>query len=301
MRFSGHETFSIREGWLHKGLSMLRDEPDKLFDEHAADYLGVGTNMAKSIRHWLQATGMADRDPNNRGKLIITSFGECIARNDIFFVEPGTWWFLHINLINEPIYADTWGWFFNRFNFERFEKATVVENLLQYVRLADSRVPSIKTLERDVTCLLASYARQVPSDHKDPEEARDCPFRELGLMTYYKTSGYYQIHRRYKNLDPNVFAYALSKAFKDDQAGTGAIDISIYDAVRKTGGPGRAFALDSESLFEVALKSEERCDDRSVSIVGHAGSQMIRVAEKQPAEWAEQYYIAINREVYNAV
>lgn len=79
MRFSGHETFSIREGWLHKGLSMLRDEPDKLFDEHAADYLGVGTNMAKSIRHWLQATGMADRDPNNRGKLIITSFGECLS------------------------------------------------------------------------------------------------------------------------------------------------------------------------------------------------------------------------------
>jgi hypothetical protein len=53
MRFGGHETFAIREGWLHKGLRLLADEPHLLADDHAADWLGVGRNMAKSIRHWL--------------------------------------------------------------------------------------------------------------------------------------------------------------------------------------------------------------------------------------------------------
>ena len=26
MRFGGHETFAIREGWLHKGLALLKDQ-----------------------------------------------------------------------------------------------------------------------------------------------------------------------------------------------------------------------------------------------------------------------------------
>lgn len=57
MKFGGHETFPVREGWLHKGLKLVVEEPEKLVDEHVADWLGVGRNMAKSIRYWLQATG----------------------------------------------------------------------------------------------------------------------------------------------------------------------------------------------------------------------------------------------------
>ena len=55
MRFGGHETFPVREGWLHKGLKLVVEEPGKLTGEHVADWLGVGRNMAKSIRYWLQA------------------------------------------------------------------------------------------------------------------------------------------------------------------------------------------------------------------------------------------------------
>lgn len=39
MRFGGHETFPVREGWLHKGLKLVVEEPDKLGDEHVADWL----------------------------------------------------------------------------------------------------------------------------------------------------------------------------------------------------------------------------------------------------------------------
>ena len=60
MGFGGHETFSIREGWLHRGLQLLKEDPERLLDEYAADWLGVGRNMAKSIRYWLAATGIAD-------------------------------------------------------------------------------------------------------------------------------------------------------------------------------------------------------------------------------------------------
>ena len=45
MRFGGHETFPVRDGWLHKGLKLVAEEPDKLRDEHVADWLGVGRNV----------------------------------------------------------------------------------------------------------------------------------------------------------------------------------------------------------------------------------------------------------------
>ena len=61
MKFGGHETFPVREGWLHKGLKLVVEDPEKLIDEHVADWLGVGRNMAKSIRYWLQATGLCEQ------------------------------------------------------------------------------------------------------------------------------------------------------------------------------------------------------------------------------------------------
>ncbi len=56
MRFGGHETFPIREGWLNKGLRLLVEDPIKMTDEYYADWLGVGRNMGKAIK---------DADPNH--------------------------------------------------------------------------------------------------------------------------------------------------------------------------------------------------------------------------------------------
>ena len=49
MRFGGHETFPIREGWLNKGLRLLVEDPIKMTDEYYADWLGVGRKDRKSV------------------------------------------------------------------------------------------------------------------------------------------------------------------------------------------------------------------------------------------------------------
>ncbi len=285
MRFSGHETFSIREGWLYKGLHMLIDEPDKLHDPRAADYLGVGSNMAKSIRHWLQATELAQPHPEQRGRLEPTDFARVVFEHDPYFIETATWWLLHINLISTPIYADTWYWFFNSFNLERFDRSVVVENLRQYIQLGNKRAVSVNTLERDVACLLSSYSRSIPADHGDPEEARDCPFRDLGLLSHYRSSGYYQMHHRPKPIPPCVFGYCLSKAYED--AGKG--DIAVQRLIRDPGGPGRAFVLTSESLYETLVHVMNSYDD--IRIHGHAGQRAVSVPGREPVEWAKEMYV----------
>lgn len=291
MRFSGHETFPIREGWLHKGLSLLLDDPEMLASKHVADHLGVGKNMGRSIKYWLQATRLAEPDPEQRGHLCITEFGRCVADHDIYFTQPGTWWFLHINLVSEPAYADTWLWFFNTFSMERFERATVVENFRRYLQAQSRKLPSHTTLDRDVACLLASYARSVPEDHLDPEESRDCPFQELGLMSHFRASGYYQVHQGPKQILPQVLGYCLAAAFPDAQEGRSPKDIGVSQAARTIGGPGRAFELGPEGVFELAMKSEAQ-GSAGIQVAGHAGERVIRIVPNSPIQWAESYYAA---------
>ncbi len=288
MRFSGHETFPIRDGWLHKGLALLLESPVKLASKDAPDLLGVGKNMARSIRHWLHATRLAERDPEHRGVSCPTAFGRLVAESDPYFVSQGTWWMLHINLVSEPFYAGTWGWFFNYYGLERFDKATAVENLRRYVRAQTQKVPSPTTLDRDVTCLLSSYAKPVPPQNADPEESRDCPFLEFGLLSHYSASGYYQAHRSPVGVSPQVLGYCLAIAFADSMAAAKMADIKVTDAAQAVGGPGRAFGVGPEGLYEIVLQCEANSD--CIGVVGHAGSRAIRIPSASPTEWASMYY-----------
>ena len=304
MRFGGHETFSIREGWLHKGLRMLIKEPEHLGHEYVADYLGVGRNMAKSIRHWLIATALAKRCAGSasgkRTLLLPSELGKVVSRCDPYFLEIGTWWALHVNLVNTPEHATSWSWFFNSFNLERFERTIAVENLRRYVQLSRKPMPSIRTLERDVSCMLSSYARTIPQDNTDPEEQRDCPFRELGLMSYFKSSGYYQLHQGIKAVPPELFGYAMSVAFPDAKEGKGGTDITIHDVGRQPGGPGRSFALTGEALFELARRAEGEIGNRDIQIAGLAGTRVVRIRKKPPLQWLEDYYSTARQEAQDA-
>lgn len=251
MRFGGHETFPVREGWLSRGLKLLNESPEKLSDEFAEDYLGVGRNMAKSIRHWLVATGLAEKQGGGRGKSAVfglTSFGSIVLENDPHLLDQTTWWMLHINLVNTPEHAASWHWFFNHWNHRRFEKAVCVENLRRYLKLTSKRQPNVRTLERDIGCLLATYSRKVPQEKVDPEDASECPFQELGLMHHFRGSGYYSMIGAQEGIPPMVFGYCFARALmgKDWEI----TEFSLTELERMSGGPGRCFGLDAESLFD---------------------------------------------------
>ena len=84
MRFGGHQTFAIRDGWLYKGLQLTKKRPELFSDPDLADWLGVGKNMAKAIRHWLLATGLAEPAIDAEGKKILqpTTLGNLIWDKD---------------------------------------------------------------------------------------------------------------------------------------------------------------------------------------------------------------------------
>ena len=289
MKFSGHETFAIREGWLHKGLKLLIEEPELLYHEYVADFLGVGKNMSRSIRHWLEVTGLAQRE-GRQAPLQETELGKLVYERDPYFVDIGTWWALHVNLVNAGDQVFTWSWFFNDFSLSRFERSMCKDRLLRYVEHLRSRPPSENTIERDVACLLQSYARVIPAEDKDPEDALECPFVELGLLSNFRTSGYYQVHQGEKEIPIHLLGYALSRAFEEARTGQDTFDISVREAVTRPGGPGRAFVLTSESLLSLALHAEETDPNKHIQVDGLAGDRRIRIRRMEPVDWLRNHY-----------
>lgn len=293
MKFSGHETFPVREGWLHKGMKLLTESPEKFQDLEVADNLGVGRNMAKSIRHWLLVTGLAEVPAGGtRGKntaLKRSSLGQLVWEYDQYFMEEGTWWILHANLVNNLNGATTWAWFFNNFHHERFDRAVCLESLRRFIESAQKRVPSASTLNRDLGCMLLSYARAIPATSEDPEDGADCPFRELGLLSYYRTSGHFYFHSGMKRIPENIFGYVMSIAYPELMQSGKKTDVKLLDVARKAGGPGRVFGLNGETLFET-VSLIESISDHSIQIAGMAGDRTIRLPCMSPTEWVEHAY-----------
>lgn len=288
MRFGGHQTFSIREGWLFKGMRVLREDPTLFGTDHLQDHLGVGKNMAKAIEHWLLATGLARQvgKDGRRRLLEPTELGDFIWRYDRHMLDPTTWWLIHLELSQNGRHALTWNWFFNRFTAARFERATVVESLRRYLQVAGVRMPSIRTLERDVACMLRSYAEALPREIGDPEDLLECPLTRLGLMSMSRHSGYFRMNRDAKDIPFPVFAFATARAFSlsdDDRV----LDISLTELAHREGGPGRVFSLSAEATFDLIARYEAEGESR-LSLSSQAGERIIRIETQPLDDWAEE-------------
>ena len=58
-KFSGHESFHCRSFWLKKGYEFVQN--GNSFSEEAGIELGVGKNMVDSLRYWLRAFGIINK------------------------------------------------------------------------------------------------------------------------------------------------------------------------------------------------------------------------------------------------
>jgi uncharacterized protein DUF4007 len=300
MRFGGHETFAIREGWLHKGLMLLSKHPERVDDEYVADWLGVGRNMAKSIKHWLLATGLAKRPllPNSRkrGPMELTRLGQVVLECDPYFLEKGTWFALHVNLVNNDEYAATWNWFFNHFLNVRFERATCNESLRRYLAARQKRLPSPKTLQRDLACLLASYAKDVPPTMSDPEDASDSPFRDLGLLLHFRDSGSFgRESLGPSEVPPELVPYALLMADSGPSDADAIAEVAVREACLMPGGPGRSFNMELEAFYELCVQAEMELGAKQFKLVSLAGERVIRFAATAPEDWLRAYYNRLER------
>ena len=117
-RFSGHETFPCRYAWLPKAFRVLIGGNTRALaeEEEAMVALGVGKNMVRALKFWMQVFGIAEPAPD--GGYLITDFGRSLLRPrgyDPFLEDRRTLWLLHWMVAShteEPLFA--WDYMLNR-------------------------------------------------------------------------------------------------------------------------------------------------------------------------------------------
>src|SRR6266540_5289965 len=124
-RFSGHETFPCRYAWLPKAYRSLTANP-RIFgnEEEAIVAMGVGKNMVRAIRFWVQTTGIASALKD--GGYSITDFGEALLKQggfDPFLEDKRTLWLIHWKLstqYSEPLFA--WDYLLNKWRHQEISR-----------------------------------------------------------------------------------------------------------------------------------------------------------------------------------
>lgn len=210
-RLKGHESFVPREGWIAKGIQAVSENPEVFSKRnfYGADAMGVGANMAKSIRYWLMVMGLTTKDKSGD---YLTGLGKLILAKDPYIEDMITLWILHYELVNQRELATSWYLFFQQgtdAELTREEYQTYVGqqlmkefNIIEYVE---------KSLRDDVSAILNMYCRSHSIEEDfDPEENNISPWNRLGLLAQ-SGSRFYSVEPDATRIPDEFILYMIYK------------------------------------------------------------------------------------------
>lgn len=277
-RFTGHDTFPLRHGWLFKAADLIKNKEllsasDNDQAARTIGILGVGKNMVNAIKYWAEASKIVDTRIVNRSSVQeVTALGsylfDSVTGKDPYLEDVGTLWLLHFLLCFDDEQLTAYRYFYNYSNSIYFEKTKLVDDLLEdLVRLTGSASVNKATIKKDVDCFLSTYSEKHRSGIKKKTVDEDhfaSPLTELGLVKDLGR-GFYQCDLEARpSLPLNIFTYALVEFFKFLNAESRSRQVSFEDVLSKPLSPGRIFRL---SEVELGRLLDEAVADSNGSIV----------------------------------
>lgn len=295
MKFRAHDTFFIRKGWLSKGMKYVCNKPDVFIDkkDNPMDVLGIGSNMVKALRYWLQTVGLTKEPNSGRRTQSFTELGKAVFEHDRFIEETGTLFLLQYKLASNKEEATAWYYFFNEFSMSEFTKEDFVASLQNYVLMNESNASvAIRSLNDDFACIINTYMpkQRSGSSKNSPENNIDCPFGELGLVDVFN-----KVRRTYKKTIPAVSSINpwVAMAVIQDQA-NGRKEISLNELLTAPCNIGKVFNLDALSMLDL-LREIEKLGE--VKIIRTAGLDIIRIlSDGDFNSCVEMYYASLNEQ-----
>ena len=274
-RFSGHESFVCRYGWLLKVFSAVEKNPTILKSElEAMHALGIGRNMVKSIQFWGESTGVieANGDGGHRpGPVGQRLMG--IEGWDPYLESHEALWLIHWWLTSYSKLG-AWSEVFGNGRLHRFDRKTLVERL--GVRGQDKARPlASSTLEQHAGMLIQSYLKE----DRNSDDTSWCPLQDLSLLTH--SSGedghltFTVSNRLPQGLTNRVFATCLLDFI--GQRKLSQQQVPFAEILRGDFSPGTIFCLDelsvrrllddlAEGLLKSCLRFNDTADTQSVVI-----------------------------------
>ena len=293
MKFRAHDTFFIRKGWLSKGMKYVHSKPDVFVakDENPMDVLGIGANMVKALRYWLQAVGLTEEPNSGKRVQTFTPLGQSVFTNDRYIEELGTLYLLHYRLSSNKTDATAWYYFFNEFTMSEFSRDDFVEFLQRRIRMEDSDAAvAIRSLNDDFSCIINTYLPRYKTSPNcvAPESNIDCPFGELGLIDILSKE-----KKTYRKAIPvaSTISPWVALAIIVDQAGESK-EISLNELLTAPCNIGKTLNLDAISMLDVLYQIERI---GKIKINRTAGLDVIHILEGLTfQDCVDAYYQSIN-------
>lgn len=256
LRFSGHETFACRYAWLPKAYRALSADPSQFLDEDGAMVeLGLGKNMVRALRFWVENAGLAV--PNADRSLQLTTFAHAVFGPegfDPYLEDVRTLWLLHWNLASRsesPLFA--WHYLLNQWPYPEFTRTEALNAFTRESKqLGHSH--SAVTLSQHLDVFLHTY-HSARAKAAAIEDSLDGPLVELSLIQAVgekKGDGgrwetVYMFRREPKpEITPEVFEYCLADfwaRFRPSEQ-----TLTLREVALAPCSPGQIFKLPEEDV-----------------------------------------------------
>ena len=295
-KFSGHQTFAFRYGWLEKGVRGMMETPNLFTREDALVELGVGKNMVESIRHWCSITRLIEESSERRKTagpaLRVSEIGRRLLDEggwDPFLEDDASLWLIHWLLVSNPFIGTTWQIAFSLFQRPDFAKRELIDYVASFAEKQGIDVNE-SSLSRDIDCFIRTYTpARTAAKQTILEETFDCPLQELNLIQSSPDGELYRFSVGGKpTLPAAVFGYALAEYF--DTALSGRNTMSVQGCLYGPGSPGQAFKLDENTII-AHIEELEQITRGKVTLDETAGlKQIYRRQEVDALKLLEDYY-----------
>ena len=265
IKMKRHESFSIREGWLTKGIKEVKKDSRIFSSPDATDILGIGTNMVKSLKYWMLATCLAYEE--NR-EIKLSEFGILIDKYDPYMENIFTWWLIHINMILNEEDSYIYNLFFNKCNRKTFTKKDIYAQLAE--NLGNEKIEyNEKILFDEVNMTIKTYTIDEKIDN--PENNFICPLSDLKLIKKIDKDFYEKNRPEFKKLNYLAVYFIIEKLAEDKDY------ISIDELIKSKNSPSKILNLDKNLINEYL---DEMKRENLIIINRTAGLNMIYFKNK---------------------
>lgn len=306
LKFSGHQTFPIRYGWIYKIIQEVENGESlssKSNIEKQMQSMGMGKNMVLSVRYWIRALNLVTCVDNNEQTYRLTPLAKELFtdRNghhayDEYLDKIGTIWLLHWQLQSMPSNngeLNASRFFFNYFNGIKVKKETFSTEITDALANHEKTLTEA-TLNKDIDCFLQMYAHKSLQSNKISEDSFASPFTELGLLKQEDAKNYLAELSRRLSLPAEIFTFALVNFIKQKHKDSNTNTLSFDSLLNDIGSPGRIFRLSaiglSDKLDEVELLTEGKIawtDTQGLRQVQHS---FANINDVKPEQYLKRYY-----------
>ena len=221
--------------------------------------LGLGKNMVRSVRFWVQVFGIALSSTRSGRDLTPTEFGSLVLSPggwDPFLEDIRTLWLLHWHLADPANELLAWQELLFRWPSAEFTRTEAVTELMRRASQRKMR-GSRRTIEQHFDIFLRTYVSTRPKKNEVLEDSLDCPLTELGFVQLAgekrqvsgTTEPVYAFRQEPKPvIAGNLFAYFLmsfwERQHSDEQT------LSLQQIANSEGSPGRVLRLPEADVRE---------------------------------------------------